>query len=463
MKKVIIIGLLACCVSSLFAQGSGEGKETATSQVAAGVPVTVTFWTGDRHDLDYVQKKIDEFNKTNNQNITVEMTVVSDKLANMLQMAYSAGTAPDFFSISANSGGWNLKAFADARMLLPVNDYIKDPEYEKVTGASGLIVEGITAINGKVYWIPSAVRSGARMIYNKNLVEAAGWTNLPKTVDDLVKLSKDMTDAGQGKFYGVGFVKSPWFPRWMEAMCQRSGIYYYDYKRGVFDFSGYSEILKKFQEISKNQTFFPGSQTQGVDAMRAQFVAGNFGIWANGSQEAGVFTQQFPITDFEWIVDEIPSLDGKTHGSVTAPYQKGYPIMSNCKHPDAAWEVIKYLQSEEFLKGYLENGYALPLSPYLQKTVDTSHTGRLADFALKEYEKTLPEVPSVDVSGQDFRTVLTAICFGQSDVDSSLSDLTKRYNDALDRDVKLGKIKRLVIKDFDPMKPGAGTIEYLDK
>ena len=70
MKKVIIIGLLACCVSSLFAQGSGEGKETATSQVAAGAPVTVTFWTGDRHDLDYVQKKIDEFNKTNNQNIT---------------------------------------------------------------------------------------------------------------------------------------------------------------------------------------------------------------------------------------------------------------------------------------------------------------------------------------------------------------------------------------------------------
>lgn len=144
MKKVILIGLLTCCIGSLFAQGSMEGKETTTPQVVTNNPVTVTFWTGDRHDLDYVQKKIDEFNNTNNQNITVEMTVVSDKLANMLQMAYSAGTAPDIFSISANSGGWNLKAFADAGMLLPINDYIKDPEYERVTGASGLIVEGIT-------------------------------------------------------------------------------------------------------------------------------------------------------------------------------------------------------------------------------------------------------------------------------------------------------------------------------
>jgi len=41
--------------------------------------------------------------------------------------------------------------------------------------------------------------------------------------------------------------------------------------------------------------------------------------------------------------------------------------------------------------------------------------------------------------------------------------MNKIYNEALDRDVKSGKIKRLVIKDFDPMKPLAGTLEYLSE
>ena len=41
--------------------------------------------------------------------------------------------------------------------------------------------------------------------------------------------------------------------------------------------------------------------------------------------------------------------------------------------------------------------------------------------------------------------------------------MNKIYNEALDRDVKAGKVKRLVIKDFDPMKPLAGTLEYLSE
>ncbi len=461
MKKILSFLLIACLsVSFVFAQGTSEAKSSSSSNE----PVTLTFWTGDRHDLNYVESKIAEFNATNGKNIKVEMTVVSDSLPNMITMAYSAGTAPDIFSISANSGGWNMKAFAESGIVIPLNDYIKDAEYQKVTNANEYIVDGVTAINGNVYWIPSAVRSGSRMIYNKSLVEKAGWTELPKTIDELVALSADMAKAGAGNYYGVGFVKSPWFPRWMEGVCQRSGIYFYDYENGLFDFSGYADIMKKFVEISKSKTFFPGSQSQGVDAMRAQFVAGTFGIWANASQEAGVFTEQFPIKDFEWVVADLPTLDGETHGSVTAPYQKGYLIVSACKHPDAAWEFIRFMQSEDFLKGYLEAGYALPLSPYMQGIVDSSKTGRLADFALKDYEKTLPAVPSVDISGQDYKNVLTAICFGQiDDIDGALADLTQRYNEALDRDVKLGKTKRLVIKGFDPMKPNEGTPEYLTK
>ena len=44
-----------------------------------------------------------------------------------------------------------------------------------------------------------------------------------------------------------------------------------------------------------------------------------------------------------------------------------------------------------------------------------------------------------------------------------LESVKSRYNDALDKAVKMGKTKRLVIKDFDPMHPSKGTIEYLSE
>ena len=51
---------------------------------------------------------------------------------------------------------------------------------------------------------------------------------------------------------------------------------------------------------------------------------------------------------------------------------------------------------------------------------------------------------------------------GDISADDAIADLNKRYNDALENDIKLGKIKRVVIKDFDPLHPGEGTIEYTE-
>ena len=119
--------------------------------------------------------------------------------------------------------------------------------------------------------------------------------------------------------------------------------------------------------------------------MRALFAEGEFALWGNASQEAGVFTSQLPIEDFEWGVAEVPSLDGEIKGALQTTPSKGYAIMSSSEHPDEAWKVIQYFQSEEFLKGYLENGYCLPITSYMDEKIDKSKIGRLADFSLLDW------------------------------------------------------------------------------
>lgn len=472
LASLMIASLAACSggnASSGEASQAGSAAGNAAASSAAqqsGEKVTIELWTDDRHDLTYVNSQIDKFNSTNTQNIQVKLTTVTDNYVNMLSMAKSSGTAPD---IAGMSGGEDLdmKLFADSQLVLPLNDYIKaaGDDFEKATDCSKHVFEGMNAVDGKIYWVPTAVRSGTRMIYNADLVKAAGVSKLPTTISELVTLAKKITQNGNGKYYGFATTSSAPFVRCFEGMAEKSGQnrYGYDYVNGKYDFSGYKPLINEFKKIFTDKSVLPGSSTQGVDAMRAQFANGVVGIWANASQEAGVFTDQFPVTKFKWEVGEIPTLDGTVKGALTAMPQKGYMIMSTSKHPEQAWEVIRFFSSEDFIKGYCEQGYALPYSDEVKSVVDTAKSGRINDFSLKDYESVYPVAPAVTIDGEDMQTVLWSAIMGQRDVDTAISDLNTRYNKALENDVAAGKVKRLVIQDFDPMHPSQGTIQYLSK
>ena len=137
-------------------------------------------------------------------------------------------------------------------------------------------------------------------------------------------------------------------------------------------------------------------------------------------------------------------------------------MFSSCPHKDKAWEVIKFFSSEEFLKGYLEAGLYLPISDYMDGIIDKSKTGRLADFALTDYESVYPTVPSVTLEGDPYGAVIWRAIMGDISADEAIADLKKRYNEALENDIKIEKTKRIVIKDFDPLHPGEGTVEYTE-
>ena len=409
-----------------------------------------------------MEAKIDEFNATNDKGIEIDLNIITDDYVNMMSLAYSSGTAPDIASVGAATSSLDLKAFSEAGILVPLNDYITDPEYEKVTEASKLQFAGINVIDGKIYWIPTGMRSGTRIEYNKDLVEKAGYTEFPDTLEGVVELADKITKQGEGTYYGVGFTQSVPFARWLEGTAETSGIYYYDFKEGKFNFDGYKPVIETASKFFTNNSVFPGSTSQGVDAMRAQFVEGTFGIWGNASQEAGVFTSQFPIEKFEWGVAEVPSLDGTRKGAQAIKPQKGYMMFSSSKNKDKAWEVIKYFSSEEFLKGYLEAGLYLPISSYMDGIIDKTKTGRLADFALTDYESVYPATPAITLEGDPYSVVLWNAIMGNVSADDAIADLNKRYNDALENDIKIGKVKRIIIKDFDPMHPGEGTVEYTE-
>lgn len=449
-KTLLLAGIiLSLFLGPVFAGGSGESSSSDGKTV-------IEVWSEDRHDMEYVEAKVAEYNATNTDNIQINLTIISDNFRNMLQMAFGGGTAPDVAGINAIP----INMVVDTGIAMPLNEFIeKSPEYQKVNDPYNQIYEGTNAKNGNIYWVPTGMRSGVRIIYNKNILEQCGYTEIPKKLSDYIDMAKDITAQGKNAFYGIGFTNASPFERLLEMSAQMSGIYYYDYVNGRFDFSGYKPILEQGRRFFTENIAYPDQQ--GVDNMRALFSVGMFALWSNASQEAAVFTEQIPVQGFEWGVAEVPTLTGEIEGALITTPSKGWGIISSTKHPEEAWKVIEFFQSEDFLRGYLEAGYVLPSTDYMASVIDSSKTGRLADFALKPYETVYPAPPAVNLSGDDYRTVLWNAVMGFVDIDDAIADLNKRYNEALDADVATGSATRLVIKDYDPLHPNLGTPEYL--
>lgn len=181
---------------------------------------------------------------------------------------------------------------------------------------------------------------------------------MPATLDELVEACKAVTAQGNGSVYGVGFTSSSPLSRWIEGVAEMSGATHmgYDYVNGVFDFSSWKPVIESAAKLYADGSVLPGSETQGVDNSRALFAQGAFAVWGNASQEAGVFTDQFPVA-FDWGVAELPTMDGTVKGALSCTPNFGFTMLTSCENKDAAWEVIKYFSSEDFMKGYLEGGY----------------------------------------------------------------------------------------------------------
>ena len=424
----------------------------ATSAMAA---TTLNYWTEDRHDVEYITAMVDKFN-AEHDDIEVVLNVITDDYQNSIMLAYDGGTAPDIVGHMVSP-----KSLVDYGALEDLTPYIQaDEEYQKVNDPFNHSYEGLNSYEGAIYWVPSGMRSGVRIEYNIDLLKASGYDSIPTSLPEYIEMAKKITEDGKANdpmTYGIGFTSSSPFERQLEMMAQVSGIYYYDYVNGKFDFSGYKPILEAGRELVT--AAYPDQQK--VDNMRAQFAAGTFALWGNASQEAGVFTNQFPIEDFEWGVAPVPSLDGEIKGALQTTPAKGYMMMSSCANKDAAWEFISFMQSEEVLKGYLEAGYCLPITEYMDGVIDKSGLGRMADFELLPYESVYPYPPTINLAGDDYRTVLWNAVMSYVGIDEAIDDLNTRYNAAYDEDIELGFVQRLVISDYDPLHPANGTVTYL--
>lgn len=108
LKKAMALAMTgALAASSLTACSSGKdsgsttqaeasgGTEKETGAASSDEKTVINIWSKDRHDATYVQAKVDEYNKTNTDNIEVVYTLYTDNYKQAVDMAAQNGELPD--------------------------------------------------------------------------------------------------------------------------------------------------------------------------------------------------------------------------------------------------------------------------------------------------------------------------------------------------------------------------------
>ncbi|HXH60455.1 MAG TPA: sugar ABC transporter substrate-binding protein [Fimbriimonadaceae bacterium] len=321
--------LLLVAVIFLLAGCSGGG---------GGTILRMADWStaGDNSDFN---KTIDEiYQRFDDQNpgvdLQVEGTPDMQAYVTKLLLSHVAGTAPDVMRLDASSAA----VFINNDVLRDLSPYIKADKDFSLDDYFSNVVD-ITRRGGAVYGIPVGFTPMV-LYYNKDLFDAAGvpypdgtWT-YAQFLDAAKKLTK-------GDVYGFEF--SNWMAMWILFLWNNGGdVLSPDGTRAT----GY---LDSQQNVDAVQFIDDMVNKYHVAPTQSQTAALGVNLFATG-KAAMKIVGHWEMVDYAKPASQIkidrigvcapPSNLAKP---VTVMYESGLAIMKNCKHPDLAWRLIKYL------------------------------------------------------------------------------------------------------------------------
>jgi multiple sugar transport system substrate-binding protein len=442
----ILIFVMTACGSTTNNNGSETPKKSETPAVKPAEKVVLNYWTDDRHDADYIQETVDQFNAEHADSIEVKITVMSENYNQAVDISFASNQPPDVMRVKAG----NTTQFTKKGFLEPIDSYMTDDMKEKFAG-----VEGVNVFDGKQYSMPSTGTT-IRLIYNKDLFDKADIKNPPTTLQEMVDAAKKITEVGKSDGqYGFALpFKNPGsaFQRSMRAILPVSGAHYdgFDLKSGKFDFTRYGEAVEYFKQMLDDGSMLPGSESLDIDPLRAQFAEGKIGMYMSYASEPGVYSTQFP-TKINWDVAPVPSINGEKDG-VSAVLGAGVWLGMSAKseHKDAVWTFMEYMYSDDILQTYHEQGLGLVVLPHIVEKAAKSELYGVEGFQIMDREAIWPISPSVTPEGKNAFDAFFEYMLVGGDLNAIVNNLNKSYNAALEKAVSNGTVTVNPMPDFTP-------------
>jgi raffinose/stachyose/melibiose transport system substrate-binding protein len=212
MKKPASIFSILILVSLILAACSVQATETPAAETAApevettsppaaqsGEKVTLVVWDQFTREVEseVIETLNQEFEEAHPGVQIERSSKVLDDLKATVKLALSESDGPDVSQV--NQGRSDMGALVQAGLLLPLNDYASEFNWDErvspsISSRNSFTEDGKTFGEGNLYGVsPTAEVVG--VYYNKGMFEENGW-ELPTTFDEFTQLVADIKAAG---------------------------------------------------------------------------------------------------------------------------------------------------------------------------------------------------------------------------------------------------------------------------
>lgn len=331
VSMLLIMALAGCGSSSSSSQPSSSPAPAPAAK--APESVTITFWhtysTDSPENKALVEQVIPAFQKKY-PNITVKAVVYPyEGLHDKLVTGVAGGNVPDVMRMD----------------IIWVPEFAKMGALQAVDGMQGFsdikskVFAGPLATNaykGKFYGVPLDTNTQV-MIYNQDVLKAAGFAAPPATIDEFVKYMQAAT--GNGKFAFAQSGTNPW--TMLPLFWTLGGsVTNPDYTKAT----GFLNSDASVKALSTLKDWFKGgapSLLGGQPDTWGGFKAGTYGAIQDGPW---AFAALQPDLKDKMVGAPIPKGPA---GSISVVGGEDIVMFANSQHKNEAWTFIQYMLSDE--------------------------------------------------------------------------------------------------------------------
>jgi len=351
---MVVIGLLAAACSG--GDEGGEGKDQS------GGPVELTLLDHQQPRVDLLKQLLPKFEQAmaaQGKPITVKLIegpAEDGAFKSKLTLDYNSGNAPDVTSI----GAADASTFAASGYLLDLTDRLNEwPDWQRFY--QRLRDEAVQP-DGRVYYVPREATI-MQLWYRQDILKAKGIsTEQPKSWQELLDRARQAKQAvgtptllfpagkqwGGGTF-GEGFIHL--------MLGTGSQLYDADQKKWVVRSPGLTSTLKFYEQLTTEGLLpvqpllnpEPWVQPKYKDFPAGKLLIETCGTWCwffdygpNGTAPIKDITKKVATWNF-------PTETGSGEPLAYGATGWAWSITHKTKHPDQAFELVKWLASGEFM------------------------------------------------------------------------------------------------------------------
>ncbi|MFB6366362.1 ABC transporter substrate-binding protein [Paenibacillus elgii] len=383
---------VAVLIAGCNSNSGGEAKPSKTLKELGKdekASIKVLFWDKNYFFQQYGNMFSAKFPNIDVQVVSMQNVLMGDKDPSEALQKLVEEEKPDVLLLDSSD---TFEKWVNDGKLYQLDDVIRQDKFD-IENILPSVVEQIKAKgNGNIYGLTPSFSSQA-LFYNKDLFEKHG-VPLPKnkmTWDEVLDLAKRFPKDGQGDNRIYGFADSgSYFSdkkqvayQMMSTMGKTRGLSVVDPDKGAVTIQsdGWKEALLATVEALKSGAVFAGSNEQfdpskpmTDDPMKKDlFATGRVAMTVESSYMFSSLqrTKEMlkDVTPVNWDIVTVPVDPKNPEVSNAISLSSLFAVNANSSNPRAAWELVKFINSEEIAKLLTksEDGTLLSRTAYVKE------------------------------------------------------------------------------------------------